>query len=181
MLAHINRDISRINNLQKKCIYPFARFHHWRSDYIDKMTGLRERPPFCFCYITVIIDLIFCNPLKMWLMWLLTPNILSTLHCLGLFCPFWDFASDHVWRSNGDWLLVRVRPDVAGGKVSPGMGIRPLLFSHCWTIQGPESNCWSGNCFTEIWPKLYLTYARFFSNLEKSILCLIIDKCKREL
>ena len=35
--AHINRDISCINILQKSFIYPFPRFHCRRSDYIDKL------------------------------------------------------------------------------------------------------------------------------------------------
>ena len=33
------------------------------------------------------------------------------------------------------------RLDVAGGKVSPRGDYKPLLFFHCWTTQGPESNC----------------------------------------
>ena len=59
------------------------------------------------------------------------------------------------------WLGVRCHPE---------WEFRPLLFSHSWTIQGPESTCFSGNCscFTEIWPKVYMTYARFFSIWKKT-------------
>ena len=35
------------------------------------------------------------------------------------------------------WLGVRCHPE---------WEFRPLLFSHSWIIQGPESTCWSGNC-----------------------------------
>ena len=47
---------------------------------------------------------------------------------------------------------------MAEGKVSPEGGFKPLLFSHSWTTQGPESTCRSDNCrcFTEIWQKCTL-------------------------
>ena len=66
-------------------------------------------------------------------------------------------------------LIVIDQTWLAGG-CHPEWEFRPLSFSHSWTIQGPESTCWSGNCrcFTEIRPKLYMTYSRFFSDLEKS-------------
>ena len=62
------------------------------------------------------------------------------------------------------------RPDVAGGKVSPRGEYKPLLFWHCLTTQGPESTCCSGNCrcFTEIWPKMYMTYVWFWFDFDKS-------------
>ena len=73
------------------------------------------------------------------------------------------FSWIHITRVILDqtWLGVRCHPE---------WEFRPLLFSHSWTIQGPESTCWSGNCrcFTEIWPKVYMTYAWFFPDFEKS-------------
>ena len=55
------------------------------------------------------------------------------------------------------------------GLVDPEWEFRLLLFSHSWTIQGPESTCTGHcSCFTEIWPKVYMNYARFFSDLEKN-------------
>ena len=59
------------------------------------------------------------------------------------------------------WLGVRCHPEAE---------FEPLLFSHSWTTHGPESTCWSGNCrcFTEKWPKIYVTYVRFWFDFEKS-------------
>ena len=44
---------------------------------------------------------------------------------------------------------------------------KPLLFSHNWTTQGQNQpdNC---PCFTEIWPKMYITHVRFWFDFDKS-------------
>ena len=70
---------------------------------------------------------------------------------VGMVCVF-------VYPSAGlfdqTWLGVRCHPE---------WEFRPLLFSHSWTIQGPESTCTGHcSCFTDLWPKMYMTYARFF-------------------
>ena len=88
------------------------------------------------------------------------------------FRPVWSFrcmtiqVKDNIifWAINvldQLWLVVRCHPEWEFG---------PQSFSHSWTIQGTESTCSSGNCrcFTDIWQKLYMTYGRFFSDLEKS-------------
>ena len=63
-----------------------------------------------------------------------------------------------------------IRFHTKGVRCHAEMEFNPPFFSHSWTTQGPESTCWSGNyrCFTEIWPKMYMTYVRFWSNFEKT-------------
>ena len=87
-------------------------------------------------------------------------------HVIQMLHGYWDIQRtdrNDNYVIDQTWLGVRCHPE---------WEFKLLSFSHSCTIQGPESTCWSGNCrcFTEILPKLYMTYARFFSDLEKSSL-----------
>ena len=77
-----------------------------------------------------------------------------------------NFAKKIAWKYLG-FILDQMS---LGVMCHPEEGFRPLLFSHSWTTHGPESTCWSGNChcFTEIWPKMYMTFMQFWSDFEKS-------------
>ena len=67
------------------------------------------------------------------------------------------------------WLGVRCHPE---------WEFRPLLFSHSWSIQGPESTCTGHcSCCTETWPKVYMTYARFFPIWKKTSVLNIFAHC----